>query len=154
MDCATEENEIRQALSRVGGISELRFQLASRTLAIRAEPAALGEAETILRRLSYPPELIQAGAPHRLSARACVVPADRGLILAAAGEVIHTLLPPSWLHEALEITLALGAIPLAGLPVYTKGWRPAAGAAEHQRADDGGRHRAFLPSATGPRPRW
>ncbi len=122
MDCATEENEIRQALADVTGIAELRVQLASRTLAIRAEPEALQQAERILRGLGYPPQVLEAGATaapltdavtwHRLIA---------ALVLAAAAEGIHTLLPASWLHEALEITLAIGAIPLAGLPVYTKG---------------------------------
>ena len=51
MDCATEENEIRQALEGMPGIRDLRFQLASRTLAIRADAVALAEAEAILRRL-------------------------------------------------------------------------------------------------------
>ncbi len=122
MDCATEENEIRHALAGVTGIAELRFQLASRTLVIRAEPAAFTQAETILRRLGYPPHVVEPGATasqvsngvrwNRLIA---------ALVLAAAAEGIHALLPASWLHEALEIALALAAIPLAGLPVYTKG---------------------------------
>ena len=122
MDCATEENEIRQALADVSGITDLRFQLASRTLAIRAEPAALVQAETILRRLSYPPAVVEPG--DTTSALINTVPWHRliaALVLAAAAEGIHALLPSSWLHEALEIALALGAIPLAGLPVYTKG---------------------------------
>jgi Cd2+/Zn2+-exporting ATPase len=63
MDCATEENEVRQALEGVAGIRELRFQLACRTLAIRADGAALPEAETILRRLAYPPLLLDPGQP-------------------------------------------------------------------------------------------
>lgn len=49
MDCASEESEIPEALEAVAGIGELRFQLASRTLAIRADAAVLGNAETILR---------------------------------------------------------------------------------------------------------
>lgn len=122
MHCATEENEIRQALEPLVGIAELRFQLASRTLALRAEPAALKQAETLLRRLGYPPQLLDAGqaAPPVTSA----VPWSRliaALVLAAAAEGIHAVLPPSWIHEALEIALALGAIPLAGLTVYSKG---------------------------------
>ena len=122
MDCATEENEIRQALAGVSGITELRFQLASRTLAIRANPAALSQAETILRRLSYPPHVVELGDTANPVIHA--VPWHRliaALVLAVAAEGIHAVVPPSWLHEALEIALALGAIPLAGLPVYTKG---------------------------------
>jgi Cd2+/Zn2+-exporting ATPase len=122
MDCATEENEIRQALEGLDGISELRVQLASRTLAIRADAATLGQAETILRKLGYPPQVLDAGQPAPPVAAA--VPWARliaSLVLAAAAEGIHAFLPPSWLHEGLEIALALGAIPLAGLPVYVKG---------------------------------
>ncbi|NBO29584.1 MAG: heavy metal translocating P-type ATPase, partial [Synechococcaceae bacterium WBA_2_066] len=122
MDCATEENEIRHALAGVTGIGELRFQLASRTLAIRADTAALHRAETILQKLGYPPQVLDAGQPAPPVAAA--VPWSRliaSLVLAAAAEGIHSFLPPSWLHEGLEITLALGAIPLAGLPVYVKG---------------------------------
>jgi Cd2+/Zn2+-exporting ATPase len=122
MDCASEENEIRQALAGVAGIAELRVQLASRTLAIRAEPAALGQAETLLRRLGYPPQVLEVGTPP--TALPSTAPWPRliaALALAAAAEGIHTALPPSWLHEAMEIALALAAIPLAGLPVYLKG---------------------------------
>lgn len=122
MDCASEENEIRQALAGVAGIAELRVQLASRTLAIRAEPAALGRAEAILRQLGYPPEVLKAGTP--LTPVPTTVPWTRliaALVLAAAAEGIHTALPPFWLQEAIEIALALVAIALAGLPVYLKG---------------------------------
>ena len=122
MDCATEENEIRHALAGVTGIDELRFQLASRTLAIRADAAAFHRAQTILRKLGYPPQVLDAGQP--APPVAAPVPWSRliaSLVLAAAAEGIHPFLPPSWLHEGLEITLALGAIPLAGLPVYVKG---------------------------------
>jgi Cd2+/Zn2+-exporting ATPase len=122
MVCTTEENEIRHALEGVAGVSELRFQLASRTLAIRADAAALSQAEAILLRLGYPPKRPEAGRP--AAPLASVVPWARliaALVLAAAAEGIHLLLPPSWLLETVEIGLALAAIPLAGLPVYVKG---------------------------------
>ena len=122
MDCATEENEIRQALEGMSGIRALRFQLASRTLAIQADGAALAEAETILRRLGYPPLQIESGQP--LPPVVSVVPWRRliaALLLATAAEGIPLLLPASWLQEAIEIALALAAIFLAGLPVYGKG---------------------------------
>jgi Cd2+/Zn2+-exporting ATPase len=95
MDCASENNEIRQALSGVSGIAELRFQLASRTLAIGAEPAALDQVETILRRLSYPRQVLEAGSPAPPVAHS--VPWPRliaSLLLAAAAEGIHAFLPP------------------------------------------------------------
>ena len=122
MDCATEENEVRQALAGVAGIRELRFQLASRTLAIRADSAALLEAEMILRRLGYPPLLLDPGQP--LPPVASAVPWFRliaALVLAASAEAIPLLLSASWLQNAIEMSLALAAISLAGLPVYIKG---------------------------------
>ncbi|MEX1324660.1 MAG: heavy metal translocating P-type ATPase, partial [Synechococcaceae cyanobacterium] len=124
MDCATEANEIRHALAGVAGIAALRLQPASRTLAIRAEPATLAEAEAVLRRLGYPPLALEAGRPIHHGAPA--VPWTRlvaALALASAAEVLHLLLPPSLLQEASEILLALAAIGLAGLPVYGKGLR-------------------------------
>ena len=122
MDCANEANEIRQALAGVGGIAELRVQLASHTLAIRADPPALAAAEAILRRLGYPPVVLDAA--QRPLPPAAATPWPRllaALLLAGAAEGVHGLLPPLWWREVLEIGLALAAIPLAGLPVYTKG---------------------------------
>jgi Cd2+/Zn2+-exporting ATPase len=122
MDCASEEGEIRQALEGVSGISQLRIQLASRTLAIRADAAALREAEAILRRLGYPPLPLAADQPAPPGEAAVSWPRlIAALVLAGAAEGIHGLLPPSLLREAIEIVLALAAIPLAGLPVYLKG---------------------------------
>lgn len=122
MDCASEENEIRHALRGVAGLSELRFQLSSRCLILRAEASALEEAERILRRLGYPPQPLTEAASQRAAAPS--VPWRRliaALVLAAGAEAIHWLLPASWWHEALEIVLAVSAIALAGLPVYLKG---------------------------------
>ena len=122
MDCATEENEIRHALRAVPGLHDLRFQLSSRCLILRAEAPALEEAQRILRRLGYPPKPLTAAASQTAGAPA--VPWNRliaALVLAAGAEAIHWLLPASWWHEALEIVLAVSAIALAGLPVYLKG---------------------------------
>lgn len=124
MDCATEANEIRHALAAVGGIAELRLQPAQRTLSIRARPAALSEAECLLRQLGYPPVPLETCRPPAQAGQ--TLPWARmvtALALATAAELLHLLLPPSLLREASEIALALGAIGLAGVPVYTKGLR-------------------------------
>jgi Cd2+/Zn2+-exporting ATPase len=100
MDCATEENEVRQALAGVAGIRELRIQLASRTLAIRADSAALLEAEMILRRLGDPSLLLDPGQP--LPPVASAVPWFRliaALVLAASVEAIPLLLSASWFRH-------------------------------------------------------
>lgn len=122
MDCTTEENEIRHALRGVAGLNDLRFQLSSRCLILKAEAGTLEEAERILRRLGYPPQPLSAATSQ--TAAAAVVLWRRliaALVLAAGAEAIHWLLPASWWHEALEIALAVSAIALAGLPVYLKG---------------------------------
>lgn len=66
MDCATEETEIRHALSGLDGIRSLRFVLADRVLAIDAEAAALNSALAAIRRLGFSPEPISAD--HRQTA--------------------------------------------------------------------------------------
>jgi Cd2+/Zn2+-exporting ATPase len=124
MDCATEANEIRQALAALAGIEELHLEPARRTLAIRAEPAALGRAEALLRQLGYPPQPLAAG---ETGGRPIPAPPWKRLIaallLAAAAESLPLLLPATLLREAGEIALALGAVALAGIPVYSKGLR-------------------------------
>jgi Zn2+/Cd2+-exporting ATPase len=122
MDCATEENEIRQALQAVSGIATLRFQLASRSLAICADAPALARAEAILRSLGYPPERLDGGGAAPPAARAVGWPRlIAALVLALAAELLHGLLPAAWWGDALEIGLVVLAIALAGLPVYGKG---------------------------------
>ncbi len=122
MDCATEVNEIRQVLEGIGGVKALRFHLASRTLSIGADDSVLAEAETRLRRLGYPPHQLGAGQPAApLNAAVPWLRLITALLLAAAAELTNLVLPPSWLAEAIAISLALAALPLAGLPVYVKG---------------------------------
>jgi Cd2+/Zn2+-exporting ATPase len=122
MDCASEENEIRHALRDVVGIAELRFQLASRSLEIRADAKALAEAEAILRRLGYPPTSLTPATPAAPSSG--TVPWTgmiAALVLAAAAEAAHLLLPPALAVQGLVLLLSAGAIALVGLPVYVKG---------------------------------
>lgn len=127
MDCATEENEIRHALRDLAGIRELRFQLSRRTLMIRAEAAAVAEAEVILRRLGYPPQRLDhhtLDSPTAVAAAPQTMPWSRisaALLLAAGAELVHLGLADSLATEALTLTLAAGAIALVGLPVYIKG---------------------------------
>ena len=60
MDCAVEESDIRRALDKVAGIQGLHFQLGARTLAIRAEAAALPAALEAIRKAGFDPTPVRA----------------------------------------------------------------------------------------------
>ncbi len=123
MDCASEAGEIRRALEPIAGVKNLRFLLAHRTLAITADPAALEEAETALRRMGYPPEAGEAGPTAPLPSAA--QPWRRligALVLAVGSEAVHLLLPAWPMRQTAVIGLAVAAVAAAGLPVYVKGW--------------------------------
>jgi len=126
MDCATEEGEIRHALSGVDGIRGLRFKLAERVLAIDAEAAALNSALAAIRRLGFNPEPISAD--HRPSAAQTRAERRRerlrlagSLALAITAELLHLVIPAYPGHELLEIGIAIAAIALAGFSVFRKG---------------------------------
>ncbi|MBC1262489.1 cation-translocating P-type ATPase [Synechococcus sp. BSF8S] len=126
MDCATEEAEIRQALSGLDGIHGLRFLLAERVLAIDAEAAALSSALAAIRRLGFSPEPISPD--HRPSAAQTRAERQRerirlgsSLALAITAELLHLVIPVFPGRELLEIGIAIAAIALAGLSVFRKG---------------------------------
>ncbi|EAQ74773.1 ATPase, E1-E2 type:Heavy metal-(Cd/Co/Hg/Pb/Zn)-translocatingP-type ATPase:Heavy metal translocating P-type ATPase [Synechococcus sp. WH 5701] len=126
MDCATEEAEIRQALSGLDGIHGLKFLLAERVLAIDAEAAALSSALAAIRRLGFSPEPISPD--HRPSAaQTCAerrrerVRLGSTLALAITAELLHLIVPVFPGHELLEIVIAIAAIALAGFSVFRKG---------------------------------
>jgi Cd2+/Zn2+-exporting ATPase len=126
MDCATEEGEIRHALSGVEGIRGLRFLLAERVLAIDAETAALNSALAAIRRMGFNPEPISSD--HRPSA--AQTRAERrlerlrlagSLALALTAELLHLVVPAYPGDELVEIGIAITAIALAGFSVFRKG---------------------------------
>lgn len=126
MDCATEEGEIRHALSSIDGIHGLRFLLAERVLAIDAEAAALNSALAAIRRLGFSPEPIN----HDHQPSAAQTQAERlrerlrlagSLGLAITAELLHLFVLPFPGHGLLEGGIAIAAIALAGLSVFRKG---------------------------------
>lgn len=135
MDCAAEEGEIRHALAGIAGIRGLRFQLAARTLAIDASPAALPLALAAIRKAGFhlqalDGDLSQAGAPgsaeHPHGTAHAGVPSGLpklagALLLALLAESLAFLAPPSALFNGLGMALAAAAIGLAGFSTYTKG---------------------------------
>ena len=126
MDCATEEGEIRHALSGVEGIRGLRFLLAERVLAIDAEAAALNSALAAIRRLGFNPEPISpdqrpSAAQTRAEGRRERLRIAGSLALALTAELLHLVVPAYPGHELLEIGIAIAAIALAGFSVFRKG---------------------------------
>lgn len=126
MDCATEEGEIRHALSGVEGIRGLRFLLAERILAIDAEAAALNSALAAIRRLGFNPEPISpdqrpSAAQTRAEGRRERLRLAGSLALALTAELLHLVVPAYPGHELLEIGIAIAAIALAGFSVFRKG---------------------------------
>ncbi|MDH6593674.1 Cd2+/Zn2+-exporting ATPase [Variovorax sp. TBS-050B] len=130
MDCAVEESEIRRALEPVAGIRSLRFRLGERTLAISADEAALPDALAAIRKAGFKPEALDDAPP-----RAAATGAGPGglvngefmrllaaLLLAIAAESVAFFAPEGTASTVAEMALALGAIALAGLDTYRKGF--------------------------------
>lgn len=130
MDCAVEESEIRRALEPVAGVKALRFRLGERTLAIDADEAALPRALDAIRKAGFKPEpLGGAGAAAAPAAPAKIAGMSAGLarlvaalVLAVAAESISFMGFDGKAFMVAEMALALGAIGLAGLDTYKKGF--------------------------------
>lgn len=134
MDCAVEESEIRRALEPVAGVNALRFRLGERTMAITTEDGALPEALAAIRKAGFKPEPLNAAGGPASGTQAAPAPAQiagmnmglvrliAALVLAVAAESISFMALDGMGFKAVEIALALGAIGLAGLDTYKKGF--------------------------------
>ncbi|AVQ81095.1 MULTISPECIES: heavy metal translocating P-type ATPase [unclassified Variovorax] len=129
MDCAVEESEIRRALEPVAGVKALRFRLGERTMAITTEDGALPEALAAIRKAGFKPEPLNAPGEQAAAAPAQIAGMNMGLVrlvaalvLAIAAESISFMAPDGMGFKAAEVVLALGAIGLAGLDTYKKGF--------------------------------
>ncbi len=123
MDCATEETEIRHALSGVAGIRGLTFRLGERTLAIDADPAALNAALAAIRKAGFNPQAISAedDSAHGADQSAAWKRMVGALALAVVAEAVSYFFPDSFPLNAFGMALAAAAIGLAGFSVYAKG---------------------------------
>ncbi|WP_422087383.1 heavy metal translocating P-type ATPase [Variovorax sp.] len=134
MDCAVEESEIRRALEPVAGVKALRFRLGERTMAITTEDGALPEALAAIRKAGFKPQPLNAAGGPASGTQATPAPAQiagmnmglvrliAALVLAVAAESISFMALDGMGFKAVEIALALGAIGLAGLDTYKKGF--------------------------------
>jgi len=129
MDCAVEESEIRRALEPVAGVKALRFRLGERTMAITTEDGALPVALAAIRKAGFKPEPLNPGGTQAAAAPAQIAGMNMGLVrliaalvLAIAAESISFMALDGMGFKAVEVVLALGAIGLAGLDTYKKGF--------------------------------
>ena len=130
MDCAVEESEIRRALEPIPGVKALRFRLGERTMAITTDDGALPEALAAIRKAGFKPEPLSAtGAQAAPAAPAKIAGMSAGLarlvaalVLAIAAESISFMGLEGRGFMVFEMALALGAIGLAGLDTYKKGF--------------------------------
>ncbi|MBP6107490.1 heavy metal translocating P-type ATPase [Thauera sp.] len=131
MDCATEEMEIRQALSSVVGVRRLGFALGTRTLMITAGAAGQQQAQDAIRAAGFEINLVDAGQSGQ-TLQAESADDDRrigaglarlmgALILAVGAEALAYLAPATLLVKVVGMALAAAAIGLSGLSVYKKG---------------------------------
>ena len=124
MDCAVEEGEIRHALAGIDGIRSLRFQLATRTLAIDASDEALSLATAAIRKAGFEFDNVSmAGAAdaEQERARRELWKLGSALVLAAAAEILAFLAPDTLPYKGLGMAVAAAAIYLAGFSIYGKG---------------------------------
>ena len=132
MDCAAEESDIRRALIDVPGIRSLNFQLVARTLSIDATDDALAAAVVAIGKAGYKMQPVDA-ATSDADTRGDherdhgVLPAGMArlvaaLVLAGLAEGISFFAPAGLPWTLAGMAVALGAIFLAGLEVYLKGF--------------------------------
>ena len=126
MDCASEESEIRHALTNVEGIQSLRFNLTARELTIAADDQVVIEAVNAIRKVGFKPDPLNSDNANDGNVVSHSFWASWGklicaLALSLAAEGLAFALPDYLPTKILGMALAAGAIALAGFSVYGKG---------------------------------
>jgi Cd2+/Zn2+-exporting ATPase len=125
MDCATEENQIRQALEGVPGLRGLSFQLSARTLRINASSTVVPLALDAIRRAGFDPQPVAPGslqAHGRTSASRELWLLALALLLAVGAELLAFFAPSAMVFKGAGMAMAATAIWLSGFSVYRKGF--------------------------------
>ena len=133
MDCAAEESAIRRAADPITGIQNLRFDLGRRLLDLSGTPQAITQAEAAMRRIGFDPQPVAepTAAAAGTAAESSGGPAPFGeglwrlvaaLLLALGAETSSFFAPDQLPWRIATMALALGAIALAGLDTYKKGF--------------------------------
>ncbi len=122
LDCATEENDLRAALTPLPGVRSLEFDLVARRVRVRHDLASPDPIEAAIRELGMRPSLVvevEGAQPIRsLSNRTIVTVVAAGL-LAVGSEV--AVIAGADEQSILVGSLALAAIALGGLDTLRKG---------------------------------
>lgn len=118
MDCPTEERLIRQAFQSVAEVQQLQFNLLQRQLRIQHSFASTAPLEGAIAELGMRAVPVQNKQPAAAERKPWWPLALSG-VLALAAEICAEL---SAVPGLAAMLLALGAILLAGLPTYYKGW--------------------------------
>lgn len=130
MDCASEEGEIRRAVSDIPGLRSLQFQLSARTLSIDAEENALPRILMAIRNAGFSPIPLNADASatgnqnhdHKMAGLSSPLSKYAlALLLAVGAEVISFFAPDTRIYQGIGMALSVVAIVLAGFSTYVKG---------------------------------
>jgi len=128
MDCPTEEAEIRRALEAVSGIDTLTFHLASRTIDIGGPQQVITRALAAIRSAGFDPQPLapttdtKIAIEHEEPTREGIPRLVLALGLAIAAEALSFFAGEGFATTLVEMALAAGAIWLAGLDTYKKGF--------------------------------
>ena len=123
MDCPVEVNDIKSVLSRIEGIRNLDFQLASRTLSIDADREIVEKSIAAIRKAGYAPERITTGDTETGSPRneERVWRYWLALAIACVVEILHVVSGDIMATEIGGMILSVVAIWLSGFSTYRKG---------------------------------
>lgn len=123
MDCPVEENDIRSILARIAGIQSLTFNLAQRTLAVKADEAVVHQCVVAIKKGGYTPVLMEVGKASESPAQEeSTVKLWASLAIALFVEVVQLVFPDEGMFFTVGcMALAVIAIVLAGLPTYQRG---------------------------------
>ena len=124
LDCATEENDLRAALTPLAGVRSLEFDLVGRRVRVRHDLESAEPIEVAIRALGMRPSVVvdAEGAPleRGLSRRSIIVTVVAGL-LAVGSEV--AVIAGAEEQSVLVAVLAAGAIALGGRDTLRKGFQ-------------------------------
>ena len=129
LDCATEENELREVLGQLANVSGLQFDLVGRRVTVQHSFDSPAPLESAIRQAGMRPRLItpvagaegvQTSGPARLPRSVIVIAAVAGALAIGSEVLVIAGLEES---SAAVIAMALAAIALGGRETLRKGFQ-------------------------------